>query len=240
MLARGVWLDGRNAMTMNYWRARVPGMSMAEASTLALTVTWQQLDGAYRRAGVVKRRRSCGRSATLMIGQNDTEAAYSRRRTRALVRLRRRWPRPHLDVVGEPMSAGVAVDRRFRTCSGVSQEPLEFARIFGEGAREEPAGDPGETVKRVDTAGRDDPRTSPYPLWRSAKAYEAESKVVWQGRVYQAKWYTQGDQPDAPVKNTWDTPWRYLGPVLESDREAVRAVVPVAPGSYQRWSGERV
>ncbi|MBK6664226.1 MAG: glycosyl hydrolase family 18 [Thermoflexaceae bacterium] len=247
MLARGVRLDGLNVMTMNYGGARAPGMSMAEASTLALTATWQQLDGAYRRAGVVKTQEELWGmiAATPMIGQNDIEAeVFTQKDARALVRFAQEVGLGRISTwsANRDVSCGVAVDDRrvSNTCSGVSQEPLEFARIFGEGAREEPAGDPGETVKRVDTAGRDDPRTSPYPLWRSAKAYEAESKVVWQGRVYQAKWYTQGDQPDAPVKNTWDTPWRYLGPVLESDREAVRAVVPVAPGSYQRWSGERV
>ncbi|MCC6388931.1 MAG: glycosyl hydrolase family 18 [Dehalococcoidia bacterium] len=247
MLARGARIDGLNVMTMNYGGSRPAGMSMGEASTLALTAAWQQLDGAYRRAGVVKTQEELWAmlAATPMIGQNDIpDEVFTQRDARALVQFAQETGLGRISTwsANRDVSCGVAVDDRrvSNTCSGVSQEPLEFARIFGERARHEPREDEETPAPRVDTAGRDDPRTSPYPIWRAAKAYEAEAKVVWQGRVYQAKWYTQGAQPDAPVKNTWDTPWRYLGPVLESDREAVRAVVPVAPGSYQRWSGEKV
>ena len=66
---------------------------------------------------------------------------------------------------------------------------------------------------------RDDPATSPYPIWRASKAYKAGDEIVWHQRVYEAKWFTQGDFPDAPVAHLWDTPWRYIGPVLASDAQ---------------------
>ena len=66
---------------------------------------------------------------------------------------------------------------------------------------------------------RDNPATSPYPIWRAAKAYKAGDEIVWHQRVYEAKWFTQGDFPDAPVAHLWDTPWRYIGPVLASDAQ---------------------
>jgi chitinase len=102
------------------------------------------------------------------------------------------------------------------------------------------AGDSAAGDSRLDGLTRDDPRTSPYPLWRDSKAYTEGAKVVWQGRVYQAKWWTESDQPDAPVKHLWETPWRYLGPVLESDRAAVRAGNPANDGSRTRWAAEMV
>src|SRR5690606_6057397 len=126
------------------------------------------------------------------------------------------------------VECGAAVDdaRASNTCSGVDQEPLEFAEILGGGGA--PGSRSGNSETAVENGGeeilaRDDPRTSPYPLWRAPKAYVAGAKVVWQGWVYQAKWWTEGDQPDAPVKHVWETPWRYLGPVLESDRDAIIA-----------------
>ena len=121
---------------------------------------------------------------------------------------------------------------------------MEFSFTFASGApnsRERIEGiDTKPALDETAVPARDDPRTSPYPLWRTAKAYEQGAKVVWQGRVYEAKWWTQGDQPDAPVKNVWETPWRYLGPVLESDREAVEAQKPTVGGARPNWSGEQV
>jgi chitodextrinase len=41
------------------------------------------------------------------------------------------------------------------------------------------------------------------------------------------------------VKQAWETPWRYLGPVLATDVEAIRAAEP-ASGERPRWSAETV
>lgn len=57
----------------------------------------------------------------------------------------------------------------------------------------------------------DDPSSSAYPIWRDAKVYDAGSKVVWHHDVYESKWWSQGDMPDAPVVNIRDAPWRLLG-----------------------------
>ena len=47
----------------------------------------------------------------------------------------------------------------------------------------------------------DDPATSPYPIWNAEGQYPANTKIVWHHNVYEAKWWTQGDVPDAPVSN---------------------------------------
>ena len=42
--------------------------------------------------------------------------------------------------------------------------------------------------------------------------------------------------PDEPVAHEWDTPWRYLGPVLPGDHPA-----PTLPaGTYPAWSAKTV
>jgi chitinase len=248
LLRAGVKLGGLNVMTMNYGGSRPAGESMRDASTQALTSTWQQLDGAYRGIGQVRTQAELWAmlGATPMIGQNDVaedvftlKDAAGLREFAANVRLGRisMWS-SNRDV-----ECGAAVDdaRASNTCSGVDQEPRAFAAALGVGqAPTKDAPPPAATNDtRGDASSRDDPRTSPYPLWRSGKAYEEGAKVVWQGRVYQAKWWTQSNQPDAPVKHTWETPWRYLGPVLQSDRDAVGAV-SATPGDRPHWSAETV
>ncbi len=250
-VAGGVGLDGVNVMTMNYGGSR-EGMTMREATASALMATFQQLDGVYQRAGVVLDDSALWAKigATPMIGQNDVAAdVFTVADADALIAFSRDVELARLSFwsTNRDIACGAVVDdsRVSNTCSGVDQEPLEFSSVFAEGSREErpgprPPGDSTGDETREDGLTRDDPRTSPYPIWRSAKAYEADAKVVWQGRVYQAKWWTQGDQPDAPVKNTWETPWRYLGPVLESDREAVRNSTPAPDGERPRWAAETV
>lgn len=249
VLGAGVDLSGVNAMTMDFGGSRPSSMSMANAGISALNASFQQLDGAYRRAGTTLGQAAIWKKlgTTPMIGQNDVAAevftaADARRLTdfAASVHLGRLsfWS-ANRDVA---CGAAVADSLASNTCSGVGQHPLDFTRIFLAGSTTAPAElSPTPTVQAgASVLTRDDPRTSPYPIWRPAKAYEADAKVVWQGRVYQAKWWTQGDQPDAPVKQVWETPWRYLGPVLESDRAAVQADAPTVDGVNLHWSPERV
>ena len=184
--------------------------------------------------------------ATPMIGQNDVVAdVFTPADADALIQFAKSenlgrlsfWSANRDGACG----AGASDPRVSNTCSGVGQQSLEFSRIFGGAAR---TAVPSSTAENgspgADAIARDDPLTSPYPIWRAAKAYETDAKVVWQGRVYQAKWWTQGNQPDAPVKHVWDTPWRYLGPVLESDRQAVIAGNAVTDGTVTAWAPEKV
>lgn len=254
MLDDGVKLAGVNVMTMDFGGSRPAGMTMAAATESALTATFTQVSTAYHQAGVTQTADETWQhiGATPMIGQNDvpsevftTGDAQSLMAFAAKVKLGRIsfWS-ANRDV---ECGAAVTDNRASNTCSGVSQQPLQFTNIFRNGTA---ASLPGSATSTQDAAKAEgtttngmalfDPATSPYPLWRDAKAYVAGDKVVWQARVYQAKWWTQGDQPDAPVQHTWDTPWQYLGPVLESDRQAVANETPAAAGTYLPWSAEKV
>ena len=72
-------------------------------------------------------------------------------------------------------------------------------------------------------ADADDPATSPYPIWNVNQAYPKGTKIVWHRNVYQAKWYTTGDQPDIPVAAADQTPW-----TLDRTGPAGRAPGPAA------------
>ena len=125
------------------------------------------------------------------------------------------------------------------TCSGVEQERGQFtrtllARIDGAAPVRTP---PPEPLAEAGGRVGDDPRVSPYPIWRRDRAYREGEKVVWQRTVYEAKWWTRDEPPDAPVENEWDTPWRNVGPVLPSDAADRRDAAAATP---LRWSGDAV
>jgi len=79
---------------------------------------------------------------------------------------------------------------------------------------------------------------TPYPIWNPNMAYPKGSKVVWHKNVYQAKWYSIGDQPDVPVATADQTPWTLIGPVLPGDTPAPTPTLP--PGTYPDWSPTEV
>ena len=82
----------------------------------------------------------------------------------------------------------------------------------------------------------DDPATSPYQIWKDSGAYLQGTKVVWHGNVYEAKWWTQGDLPDNPVLQSYETPWKLVGPVLPGEKPVTQPTLP--EGTYPTWSGE--
>jgi chitinase len=56
--------------------------------------------------------------------------------------------------------------------------------------------------------------------------------------VYQAKWYSIGDQPDTPVSTADQTPWTLIGPVLPGDHPA--PLPTLSPGTYPEWTATDV
>ena len=103
------------------------------------------------------------------------------------------------------------------TCSGVDQDALAFSKIF--------AGIPGQTVggdTRVDVpdpvSAVDNPKTSPYPIWRLTAQYPGGYKVVWHGLVYAAKWSNSGVDPNAPTQAGTPNAWSVVGPVIPTEK----------------------
>ena len=245
MLSAGVDLAGINVMTMNYGGSRAPGESMAAATERALRSTWAQLDAAYRAAGhpLTPDQVWARIGATPMIGRNDLEGeVFSLRDARALVAFANSVRLGRMSMWSANRDAGCGVQAGdawvSNTCSGVGQEPLDFSWQLARLDATPPARTAvSDSSERAASASRDDPSSSPYPIWRTSKAYERADKVVWHGGVYEAKWFSLGDLPDASVDHLWDTPWRYVGPVLPSDASAAPARVA---GELRRWSADQV
>ncbi|MGR5230238.1 chitinase [Photobacterium damselae] len=56
-----------------------------------------------------------------------------------------------------------------------------------------------------------DPPVSTVPAWEASKVYVGGNEVSHNGKLYQAKWWTQGDRPDA------GGPWKYIKDISGDD-----------------------
>ena len=257
MLAAKVPLAGVNGMTMDYG-VPIEG-SMANESELALTALQQQIKSAYATAGTELSDAQAWQliGATPMIGQNDiageifgladAQQLVSFAQTHQIGRVSM-WS-ANRDKSCGPNYPDVRVVSD--ACSGVEQTAGEFAGIFqqvqsGQPAAPVPTVSADATATATATAGAgnragvdpDNPATSPYAIWNVNQAYPKGTKTVWHHNVYQAKWYSIGDEPDAPVSSADQTPWTLIGPVLPGDHPA--PLPTLAPGTYPDWTATDV
>jgi chitinase len=252
MLSAHVVLAGVNGMTMNYGEPLAAGVSMAEQGEVALTALQRQVRSSYAAAGTPLNDAQAWQriGATAMIGQNDTrderfDLADARRlvtfaEARGIRRLSM-WSANRDQACG-PNYADVQVVSD--VCSGITQSPGDFAAVFsgfssGQPLAPLPTVTPSATPSPSGTASVvDDPATSPYAIWIAGQAYPKNTRIVWHRNVYQAKWYTTGDQPDAPVSTAAQTPWTLIGPVLPGEHPA--PLPTVSAGTYPAWSASGI
>jgi chitinase len=260
MLAGGARPAGINAMTMDYGEPFPEGRTMAQQGELALTALQQQIQDAWSAAGLDLSDSQAWNliGATPMIGQNDIPAeVFSLDDANQTVAFAQQHKLSRLSMwsANRDQSCGpnypdvkVVSD----VCSGIEQQPGAFGAIFvqfGSGqARASTTDAPttGTTAPAPTSTGAgqparattseivDDPASSPYQIWNENQGYPKGTKVVWHKNVYQAKWYTQGDQPDLPVASANQSPWSLIGPVLPGDTPVPTPTLPA--GTYPEWS----
>ncbi len=243
-LRSGVSLRGVNVMTMDYgtFSGRPDMLAVARQ---ALQATAGQLAGLYAGVGVkldqVQRWARLG--VTPMIGQNDIDnEVFTLQNARGLADFARRQGvgRVSLWSINRDAPCGAtfaSVAVHSATCSGVRQKALDFTNVYAAlpgRAPDAPATD--AIVVPTQQPNVDDPRTSPYPIWRPTAQYPENYKVVWHGLVYQAKWYTQGSDPSALLGGGTPNPWALLGPV--ETRDAAPKPVPLATGVRTVWAAK--
>ena len=248
LLAKGVDLAGVNVMTMDYGTSLPQGETMATGSEVALTQTERQLGILYDHAGIHLNDATLWTKigATPMIGQNDTEGeiftladatnfnafAQSHHISRMSM-----WSANRDVTCGSNyVDTSVVSD----SCSGVSQTAQAFAQTLGNGFDGNITLSAGVITKAdpKTTQTADNPATSPYQIWSASGAYLEGTKVVWHHNVYAAKWWTQGDVPDNPVLQEWQTPWDLIGPVLPGEKPIPQPTLPA--GTYPNWSGTAI
>lgn len=140
MLKAGVQLSGVNLMTMNYGESRAPSQSMLEASTSAATAAHAQLSIVYQRAGINLSSGNLWKKLGLtpMIGQNDLPGeVFDIQAAQELHDFAVRKGINRLSMWSlnrdTACSPGGQSSLASHTCSGVSQEPGQFAGLLGSG-----------------------------------------------------------------------------------------------------------
>lgn len=247
LLGNGVDLAGVNLMTMNYGQSRGEGESMFEASKRALMQSHRQLGILYQNAGIYLNSATLWSKigATPMIGQNDVpEEVFSLEDAVQLneLALSQGVSRMSMWSANRDVPCGsnyVDLQIVSDSCSGVEQSGHDYMYALSKGLKGSLSASAGiETVPEDVTADQitDDPSTSPYQIWKKDGTYLQGTKVVWHRNVYEAKWWTQGDVPDNPVLQSWQTPWDLIGPVLPGEKPIPQATLP--EGTYPEWNGD--
>lgn len=246
LLSKGVDLAGINVMTMDYGSSLSKGQDMLTGSESALIQTERQLGILYTQAGMHLSDETLWRKlgATPMIGQNDTadeiftldnakgfnDFAHSH----GLGRMSMWSANRDITCGSNYVDTKVVSD----SCSGVTEDNITFASILGAGFNGSLSLSAGVVTTSDATSTKqtaDNPATSPYQIWSPTGAYLEGTKVVWHHNVYQAKWWTEGDVPDSPVLQSWQTPWQLIGPVLPGEKPIPQATLP--EGTYPDWTG---
>jgi chitinase len=242
MLEGGVTLRGVNVMTMDFNNGDARP-DMLALSTSALNGTHKQLSDLYLRLGqkLTSPQVWSRIGATPMIGQNDVDTerfTVDDARGLATFAVDNGLGRVSMwslnrDAACRGTFANVVVHSN--TCSGVDQDALAFSKVFAGLPGKAAGSDDRDSVDIPDQAAAvDDPKTSPYPIWRLTAMYVGGYKVVWHGVVYEAKWANSGVDPSAaPVSGT-QSAWSVIGPV--SPVEKAPTPTPAVTGVHRIWA----
>ncbi len=241
MLESGVDLTGVNVMTMDYG-VDLGAQTMADTAIDALRATHTQLGALYEDAGTPLTAPTLwGKlAATPMIGQNDVAGevftlddaaalnAFAQQQRMSRLSM---WSLNRDRTCGTNYADTSVVSN---DCSGIDQQDATFAETLQPGFEAAPDESAGRrtTPEPVPTV-TDDPAASPYPIWSETNTYLSGAKVVWRQNVYEAKWWTRGDDPDNPLADANSWPWRLIGPVLPGETPYPQPTLPA--GTYPDW-----
>lgn len=250
MLAAHVELAGVNAMAMDFGSDEGTAHDMVGTIERALYATHAQVQSLWRKAGL-----SSGAAAawghvgvTVMLGVNDVaDQRFTIDDAHELAAFVNDHGIPRVSAwsLNRDSECGGAFPQTgvtSNTCSGVTQTSLQFTHIFGSLKGTKTARPQSEastaTAQRPEPFSTNDPADNPYPIWRSTAAYDSGYKVVWEGEIYEASWWTQGTPPGSAAADSPDGPWQLIGPVPAGSHAP--KLVPLASGRLPAWSAEAV
>jgi chitinase len=250
MLKAKVDLAGVNAMTMDFGQGEGAEKDMLGTIERALDATQAQVQSMWRAAGhPIGAGAAWGHvGVTPMLGVNDvTDQRFTTKDAKELAKFvdARGIPRVSAWSLNRDSQCGGAFAKTgelSNTCSGVVQKPLEFTRIFSKLRGTKTAGkEATAATAAVEARPRtvtDDPKTSPYPIWRPSAAYGTGYKVVWQGQIYQSGWWNQGTPPGTAAADSPNGPWQPIGPVPANSKAP--QLVKTVSGNFAKWSPSTV
>jgi cellulose synthase/poly-beta-1,6-N-acetylglucosamine synthase-like glycosyltransferase/chitodextrinase len=238
MLRDRVSITGINIMTMDFTRPPTAGTTMLQLAENALYATHAQLVSLFPRYGIRLGSQQIWQQlgATVMLGQNNIRAEnFTVSDAQGLVRFAAGTHLGRISMwsLNRDSQCGSSFPENgllSRTCSGTAQFSLEFSHIFGQLRGDASISTAGDVQPAV---ANTNPADAPYPQWSADAGYPSGYKVVEDGEIYQARWYSTGEDPQTQVQYSWQTPWQLLGPVLPGDHTPV--IVKPA-GVHPNWS----
>jgi chitinase len=240
MLRAHASLAGVNIMTIDISPPPGRGSTLAQSAQAALQATAGQLAALFPRYGVRLRPQQVWQrlGVTAMIGQNDfTGENFTASDARALAKFaaRNHLGRISMWSINRDSQCGSSfpeINVHSNTCSGTAQSSLQFANTFG-GLKGSAAASPGASGIQPALADSN-PADAPYPQWSPDATYPAGYKVVEAGEIYQANWYTSGQDPAAQAEGAGRVAWELIGPVLPGGHGPHISRLPT--GTYPAWS----
>ncbi len=250
MLSARVKLAGVNAMAMDFGPDEGAARDMVGTIERALYATHAQVQSLWSAAGLAGGAAAAWGhiGVTVMLGVNDvTDQRFTTHDANELAAF--------VDDHGIPRVSAWSLNRdsecggafpqtevSSNTCSGVLQTSLQFTHVFSSlkgTTTARPQNEAGTSAARQPAPSwTDDPADSPYPIWRSTAAYGSGYKVVWEGEIYEASWWTQGTPPGSVAADSPNGPWQLIGPVTAGSHAP--KLVLLASGRLPVWSANTV
>lgn len=249
-LTNGVDLAGVNILAMDYGSSLGQTQTMASGAEDAMNATQHQLGILYQINGTYLNSTSLWAKigVTPMIGQNDfSNEVFTLQDAQKLnaFALGKKIGRMSMWSANRDITCGsnyVDTSIVSDSCSGVNEGSTSFSAILSSGFDGSITLSSGLITKADEKSAQlnkpDNPATSPYQIWSATGAYLEGTKVVWHHNIYIAKWWTQGDIPDNPVLQSYETPWELIGPVLPGETPIPQPTLP--EGTYPDWSGTAI
>ncbi len=233
MLADKVVPAGINVMAMDFGQ---PETSMARTVDAVATAAEAQVVQLFQQFGVTSNLASRF-GVTVMIGENDTPGenlSVAGATQVAATASRDHWGRLSIWSLNRDSQCGSAfaeVGVLSTSCSGAAESPLAYSHLFSSTLTgRDGVGAPASTGVALAPSSA----PGPYPQWSPAVPYPPTYKVVRNGEIYQAKWFTQGQDPATVVQYPSQTPWQLIGPVLAGSHPPTTTTLP--SGTYPTWS----
>lgn len=224
---------GINAMAMDFGQ---PESVMSQSVVAVATDSEAQVADLYQHYGVTSSLPERF-GVTVMIGENDSAGenlTVTGAADVARAAASRHWGRVSMWSLNRDAQCGSAfaeVGVLSNTCSGAVESSLGFSKALGVLSGRDGVG-AAATTTGIALAPSNAP--GPYPQWSPAVTYPATYKVVREGEIYEAKWYTQGQDPATVVQYPSQTPWQLIGPVLAGSHPPTTTTLP--PGTDPTWS----
>ena len=209
-------IAGVNVMTMDYGDSVAPNPAnkMGEYGIEAITNLKNQLQNLYSEYNISKTESELWNmvGTTPMIGLNDvTTETFNLQDARETLAFANSKGIGMISMwsINRDKSPNGNLSYVSTSESSIAQADYEFSSIFNAyndtSLIDPSAGDNDDSNNGEDTNTPPSDNT-----WSATAIYVGGDTVTYKGKTYEAKWWTQGNDPSKEVNYAWETPWKLV------------------------------